>query len=67
LTITSQQEKHGKMWKSAIEDAEAEITQARQRVVALKASIRLFRQKMDNGENFPADLKSQNELSATHK
>jgi hypothetical protein len=43
-------------WESVIADAEVELRAASARRIALKASIRLFRKKLEAGEPLPEGL-----------
>jgi len=43
-------------WEAVIADAEAELRAASARRIALKASIKLFRKKLEAGEPLPEGL-----------
>jgi hypothetical protein len=45
-----------KDWEDVIADAESEIALAKDRIAALRASIRLFREHMKAGEPLPEGL-----------
>jgi len=56
MTITKQQKNYDKRWESVIADAESEIATLTDRVRALRASIRQFREQMEDGEPLPEGL-----------
>jgi hypothetical protein len=49
---------HGPTWATVIEDAEAEICQARQRIERLQGVIRVCQRLKDAGQPFPASKES---------
>jgi len=55
-TITSKEKSEPLGWGAVIADAEAEIRASRQRITHLKASIRLFKMKLESGEPLPDGL-----------
>jgi hypothetical protein len=57
MTITRQAKRDTRGWMEVINDAESEIAKLRRRVGELKASVRLFRERMNDGEPFPSGLK----------
>jgi hypothetical protein len=58
MTITRQVKCDKPGWADVIRDAESEIANMKGRISQLKASIRVFKQKMESGEALPDGLKA---------
>ena len=58
MTITCKAKRDKPGWVDVIHDAESEIGSMKERISRLKAAIRIFNQKMKNGEALPDGLKA---------
>jgi hypothetical protein len=57
VTITRQVKCDNHEWIDVIRDAESEIDAMRKKISRLRASIRLFKERMESGDALPSDLK----------
>jgi hypothetical protein len=59
VTITCQQNTYHTDWLLVISDAEEEINAMKSRIAALRASIKIFRERMEAGEPLPEGLEKK--------